>query len=96
MAKGTNIKNGTYYFFNGLINIKKLDSSLLETDKKSYKKIDIYNIGYITIKKIDDHENTHSVNPLYLIVNHANGYIEEKNGNKYLILIILLMKTKVH
>ena len=85
MAKGTNIKNGTYYFFNGLINIKKLDSSLLKTDKKSYKKIDIYNIGYITIKKIDDHENTHSVNPLYLIVNHANGYIEEKNGNKYLI-----------
>ena len=26
-----------------------------------------------------------SVNPLYLLVNHASGYIEEKNGNKYLI-----------
>ena len=26
-----------------------------------------------------------SVNPLYLCVNHANGYIEEKNENKYLI-----------
>ena len=25
------------------------------------------------------------VNPLYLQVNHANGYIEEKNENKYLI-----------
>ena len=96
MAKETNIKNGTYHFFNDLINVKKLDSSLLKTDKKSYKKIDIYNIGYIAIKKIDDHENNHSVNPLYLIVNHANGYIEEKNGNKYLILVILLMKTKVH
>ena len=22
---------------------------------------------------------------MYLIVNHASGYIEEKNGNKYLI-----------
>ena len=22
---------------------------------------------------------------MYLLVNHANGYIEEKNGNKYLI-----------
>ena len=96
MAKETNIKNGTYHFFNDLINVKKLDSSLLKTDKKSYKKIDIYNIGYIAIKKIDDHENNHSVNPLYLIVNHANGYIEEKNGNKYLIWIILLMKTNVH
>ena len=26
-----------------------------------------------------------SVNPSYLLVNHASGYIEEKNGNKYLI-----------
>ena len=25
------------------------------------------------------------VNPLNLQVNHANGYIEEKNGNKYLV-----------
>ena len=24
-------------------------------------------------------------NPLYLIVNHANGYIEEKGVNRYLI-----------
>ena len=58
---------------------------MLKIDKKSYKNIDIYYIGYITIKKIDDCENIHSVNPLYLLVNHASGYIEEKNGNKYLI-----------
>ena len=50
-----------------------------------HKNIDIYYIGYITIKKIDDCENIYSVNPLYLLVNHASGYIEEKNGNKYLI-----------
>ena len=31
-----------------------------------------------------DCEDICSVNPLYLIVNHASGYIEEKNGNKYL------------
>ena len=61
MAKETNIKNWTYYFFNDLINVEKFDSSLLKADKKSYKKTDIYNNGYITIKKIDDHENTHSV-----------------------------------
>ena len=58
---------------------------MLKIDRKSYKSIGIYNIGYITIKKIDDYENIYSVNPLYLLVNHANGYIEEKNGNKYLI-----------
>ena len=56
---------------------------MLRVDKKSYKNIDIYYIGYITIKKIDDCES--SVNLLYLQVDHASGYIKEKNGNKYLI-----------
>ena len=55
---------------------------MLKIDKKSYKNIGIYNIGYITIKKIDDCENIYSVNPLYLLINHANGYIEEKGVNK--------------
>ena len=53
--------------------------------KKHYKGIDIYYTGYITIKKIDDCKIIHSVNPLYLLINKASGYIEEKNGNKYLI-----------
>ena len=49
--KQVNIKNRTYYFFNGIINIKDFDSSLLKIDKKSNKNIDNYHIGYITIKK---------------------------------------------
>ena len=53
--------------------------------KKSCKNIGIYNIGYITIKKIDDYESSYNVNPLYLQINYVKGYIEEKNGNKYLI-----------
>ena len=53
--------------------------------KKSYKNIDIYYIGYITIKKKDDYERIYSVNPFYLRIDHANGHIEEKNGKKYLI-----------
>ena len=36
-------------------------------------------------KKKDDYESIYSVNPLYLLVNHASGYIEEKNENKYLV-----------
>ena len=58
---------------------------MLKIDKKSYKNIGIYNIGYITIKKIDDCQSIYSVNPLYLRVDHVNGYIEEKGINKYLI-----------
>ena len=34
---------------------------------------------------IGDCENIYSVNPLYLRITHANGYIEKINGNKYLI-----------
>ena len=45
----------------------------------------IYNIEYIKIKKIYDCENIYSVNPLYLRVDHASGYIEEKGVNKCLI-----------
>ena len=85
VVKQIDIKNRTYYFYNDMINIKKFDSNLLKIDKKSYKDIGIYNTGYITIKKIDDYENICSVNPLYLIIAHANGYIEEKGTNKYLI-----------
>ena len=84
-VKQIDIKNRTYYFYNDMINIKNFDPILLKIDRKSYKNIGIYNTGYITIKKIDDCETIYSVNPLYLIVAHANGYIEEKNGNKYLI-----------
>ena len=57
----------------------------LKIDKKSYKGIGIYNIGYFAIKKIDDCENIYAVNPLYLRVNHASRYTEEKNENKYVI-----------
>ena len=73
VVKHIDIKNGTYYFYN-MINIKKFDPIF----RKSYKDIGIYNIRYITIKKIDDCENIYRVNPLYLLVNHANGYIEKK------------------
>ena len=48
-----NIKYRTYYFFDDMINIKDFDSNLLKIDKKSYKNIDIYYIGYITMKNSD-------------------------------------------
>ena len=77
VIKQINIKNQTYCFYNNIIDLENFKSNLLKIDKKSYKNIGIYNIGYITIKKIDDCENIYSVNPLYLLINHANGYIEE-------------------
>ena len=50
--------------FNDMINNEVFDSKLLKIDKELYKSIDIYYIGYITIKKNDDYENIYSVNPV--------------------------------
>ena len=61
-----------------MTNIKNFNSDLLKIDKKSYKNINIYDIGYITMKNIRDYESIHSVNPLYLIIGEVDGYIEEK------------------
>ena len=84
-VKQIEIKNQTYYFYNDMINLKDFESNLLKIDKKHYKGIDIYYIGYITIKKIGDCENIYSVNPLYLIIGKVDGHIEEKNESKYLV-----------
>ena len=83
--KEINIKERTYYFYNDIIDLKTFDSKNLKIDKKTYKDLDIYNIGYVTIKKIGDCYDVNSANPLYLRINNASGYIEEKEPNKYLI-----------
>ena len=89
-VKQINIKNRTYFFYNDIIDLKRFDGRLLKIARKSYKNIGIYNIGYNTIKKIDDCENIENVNPLYLLISNANGYIErsstkEKGVKKYLV-----------
>ena len=49
---------------------------------KSHKKIFLY----VTVKKLR-YVKINSVNPLYLITNKINLYLEEINGNKYLTLV---------
>ena len=88
-VKELNIKNQTYYFFDDIIDIRNFHLNLLKIDKKPHKDVDIYYIGYITIKKFSDCKNIHSVNPLYLIIHSATGYFKEKYGEKYLILDLI-------
>ena len=54
-----------------MINIKDFDSNLLKIGKKSYKKVDVYYIGYITMKD-SDYLKINSVNPLYLIIDQMD------------------------
>ena len=89
--KEINIKNRTYYFFDGMINIKEFDSNLLIIEKKSQENIDIYYIGSITIKD-SDYIKINSVSFLYLIIDKVDGYIEKMEINTQLLL--LQIKTK--
>ena len=43
--------------------------------------INIYYIGYVTKKP---EYNINSVNPIYLLIKKLDGFIDEKEGNKYL------------
>ena len=63
-----------------------MSNQICEKSTKNITKILIFiTWDTLKLKKIDDCESIYSVNPLYLLVNHANGYIEQKNGNKYFI-----------
>ena len=93
--KEINIKSRTYYFYNDIIDIKTFDSNNLKIDKKTYKNLDIFNIGYVTIKKIGYGYDVNSVNPLYLSINDASGYIEEKGWSDKYLVFDLTDKNKV-
>ena len=85
-VKQINNKNRTYYSYNDQINLIDFDASLLKVNKKDYNEIDIYYIGYVTVKKIANCNNINSANPLYLMINEMIGHFKEKNENKYLVL----------
>ena len=71
IIKDINTKNHTYY---PLDDIFIIDPKNIEIDKKSYKNILIYYIGYVTIKK---DPKIYSGNPLCIVFNKVNGSVEE-------------------
>ena len=85
-TKQINIKNRTYYFNNDQTNLKGFDARLLKVEKRDYNEIDIYYIGYVTVKKIANCYNINSANLLYLMIDKMTCHLDEKNENKYLVL----------
>ena len=83
-AKQLTIKNRTDYFYNDLINALNFEPINLKLDKKTWKDIDIYYIGYVDKNKPEDWK-VNSANPLYLIINKVFCIVEGgENGAKYL------------
>ena len=85
-----NIKNRPHYFFNGMTNVSNFDQSLLIRGKISFKGNDavIYNFNYIAMKSFG------SVNFLSCIFNNVDVYIEESNGDKYLMFAFYRQEQK--
>ena len=81
VTKQINLKNRSYYFWDDQIWINSFDAKNLKLDKKSVMVIKIYYLGYVTKKP---ECNINSVNLLYLFISKLYGFIDEKNGNKYL------------
>ena len=92
VTKQLNIKNRTYYFYNDSINVKNFDPKLLKLDKNQSTDINIYYIGFAT-KKTEC--NVNSVNPLYLLLGETDGFIEEKEGSKYLNIALTKSNNEV-
>ena len=81
--KQLDIKNRTYYFYNDLINTLNFETNDLKLDKKTWKDIDIYYIGYVDKNKPDDWK-INNVNLLYLMFNKVFCIVGEEKGVKYL------------
>ena len=87
--KEIDIKNRTHYFLASWSILKTLIQNLLKNRQKVIPKhwyllYQIHKKYLYTIKNIGDYESIHSVNLLYFTIGEVDGYIEEKNGNKYL------------
>ena len=75
-----NIEARTYF-----INIKSFNINNLKLDKKIVLGNDVYYIGYIT-KKAVEQWNVNSVNSLSLMINKIKSHFGEVDGDKYLII----------
>ena len=72
------------------MSIEDFDSSLLKQTKCLTKILVFTTLDTLQLEIIDDHENIHSVNPLYLMIGKVIGHIEcnsveAKDKSKYLV-----------
>ena len=93
-VKELNIKNRTYYSFNDMINIKNFHSNLLKIDRKPYKDDDIYYIGYIMIKLIQQK----NIKKFFLELNQKQKrlIVEQKSFMKKIMAELELIQMMIY
>ena len=69
-----------------MISVKSLDPNNFNVNKKLSGNTLIDYIGYVMVKSLS-FIKINSINPLHLIIDKINWYIEKSNRNKYLTLV---------
>ena len=85
--KQIDIKNGTYYFYNDIINLDEFDVSKIKDDKKDFNDINIYYLGYEHKKKNSEYDVINSANHLYLRIVSTNGQFKKGKDDAWYLLI---------
>ena len=86
-TKEINIKNQTYYFYNDIIDLDKFGVSKIKVDKKDFKDVDIYYVGYEHKKKTSECNVINSVNRPYLRIININGQFKKGKDDAWYLII---------
>ena len=79
------IKTKSNYNWDDIVYVHDIDLKLIKVIKRESKiGADIYYIGYV----FDSEYKTHSIKPLYLVINHLFGHIEKIKGSSDLFVNI--------
>ena len=81
------LKKRSCYFFNNSVLLKDFDKTKLKIVKHDCVDWYVYHIDYV--------KNINNVNPLYLIIPEFYGYIEEREGRKYLNIALTWINNNV-
>ena len=77
------IKNKSNYFWNDMVYLDDLDVKLVKVVKReSQIGVDIYYTGYV----LEPEDDINSISPLYLVVRHLLGPVEEGSSDRYLVV----------
>ena len=86
------IKTKTNYNFDDILYVYDIDVKLIKVIKRESRiGVDIYYIGYV----FDSEYKTHSIKPLYLIINHLFGHIEKIEGSNDRYLVVNINNKKI-
>ena len=86
------IKTKTNYNWDDIVYVYDIDAKLIKVIKrKSRIGVDIYYIGYV----FDSEYETHSIKPLYLVIDRLFGHIEKIKGSSHRYLVVNINNKKI-